>query len=300
VLAAAQRALRNKLRARQRRNWLLALAAMLTTIAISLATFTHLLPRRASAFIASTEVLHGTVAVLVSGDENWRPLHVGAQIRAGARLRTGASAGVALKLAQGHSVRIDQQSELIVESSETVRLQTGAVYLDSGVSPPSHSLRVNTHFGTVRDIGTIFEVRAAPGALRVRVREGRIHLQNLARNVQVESGAGQEIVVDERGDVRRTRISASHADWAWAQALATSPDLDGQPLIQFLTWVARETGRTLRFEEPGLELQAREVVLHGKTRGLSPLEALDLMLLTTDFEYVLQTDELIVIRRRND
>ncbi len=77
-----------------------------------------------------------------------------------------------------------------------------------------------------------------------------------------------------------------------------APDTEGQPLLQFLTWVARETGRQLMFDEPATEAQARSVILHGKAANLPPLEALDLLLSTTDLEYVLPSDQVIFIRRR--
>jgi hypothetical protein len=42
------------------------------------------------------------------------------------------------------------------------------------------------------------------------------------------------------------------------------------------------------------------VILHGTTRGLTPLQALDLMLSTTDLQYLLSNDRLIVISRRRE
>jgi hypothetical protein len=64
--------------------------------------------------------------------------------------------------------------------------------------------------------------------------------------------------------------------------------------------VARQTGRRLRFAEPETEARARAVVLHGKAADLAPLDALELVLSTTDLEYVLPSDEVIIVRKRQE
>jgi hypothetical protein len=60
------------------------------------------------------------------------------------------------------------------------------------------------------------------------------------------------------------------------------PDMDGQPASALIAWVARETGRNLRYATPQVEQRAATVILHGEIRHLAPLEALEAMLATTD------------------
>jgi ferric-dicitrate binding protein FerR (iron transport regulator) len=151
----------------------------------------------------------------------------------------------------------------------------------------------------VSDVGTVFQVDVKPTAVRVRVREGLVQLDAAGREGLLRSGAGEELELDERGGLRHGIVPPSHPAWAWAEALAPPPDVEGRPLLQFLDWVAHETGRRVRFAAPEVEAQAREVVLHGRTRDLTPLQALDVMLSTTDLEYVLSTDQVILIRRRS-
>ena len=43
-----------------------------------------------------------------------------------------------------------------------------------------------------------------------------------------------------------SRSTASATDWAWAEQLAPPFEIDGRQLIDFLDWVARETGRDAR------------------------------------------------------
>lgn len=298
VLDAAMSAWRRKLRARRRRRWALALAATVVAGAVGVATFLHWAPRRAASVVATVVVVHGNAAIRSSGDNAWRPLQVAAEIAPDSRLRTGASAGLALELQGGVSARLDKQSELEIESGRALRLITGTVYVDSGPAHASGALRVDTALGTVSDVGTVFQVSARPDALRIQVREGRVQLDAARHSVRFRSAAGEELELDEHGNVRRSAFPATHPAWTWAEALAAVPNVEGRPLLQFLAWVARETGRRLRFQGSDVEAQAREVVLHGQTRDLAPLQALDLMLSTTDLEYVLSADEAIVIRRR--
>jgi ferric-dicitrate binding protein FerR (iron transport regulator) len=152
----------------------------------------------------------------------------------------------------------------------------------------------------VRDVGTVFEVRASADALRVRIREGRVRLDRVGAGSDIEGSRDEEVEVDREGHVVRRVFSRNGKEWKWAESLAVAPEIEGRPLVQLLTWVARETGRQLMFEGPAAEAQARAVTLHGTAANLAPLEALDVLLSTTDLEYVLPSDLLIVIRQRRD
>jgi hypothetical protein len=93
-------------------------------------------------------------------------------------------------------------------------------------------------------------------------------------------------------------VSTSGSQWAWTEALAVAPSIDGKPLLQFLEWVAHETGRPLRFVEPEGRERAAIVLLHGSVPNVRPLEALELVLAATDFEYALEKDGGILIHWR--
>jgi ferric-dicitrate binding protein FerR (iron transport regulator) len=293
VLQAAFVAWQRTLRARRRRRWVLALAAVFALGAIGLAMFFERAGRGMPPVVAVASIVHGNVAMSSSRDATWQPLQRGAAIRAGARIRSGTAAGLALELPGGVVARLDQRSEFSIESARRIRLIVGTIYVDSGTGSAVEGLRVITPLGWVSDVGTIFQITARPDSVRIRVREGRVQLDSVDGYTHVRSDAGQEIRVDPNGAVRHA-FSTTHPAWAWAEALAAAPDVEGRPLLQFLTWVAHETGRTLQFQDADAEAQAREVILHGTTRGLTPLQALDLMLSTTDLQYALSNDRLIV------
>jgi hypothetical protein len=62
-----------------------------------------------------------------------------------------------------------------------------------------------------------------------------------------------------------------------------------------LSWVARETGRRLIFEDARAELKARNAILSGRGQALTPLELLDVAVAATDgLEYALEDGELVV------
>lgn len=298
VLEAATRAWQRKLRSQRRRRWLYAAAAALTAIGVGVATLRHWMPQETA--VGTAAVVHGSAAMRFANDDTWQPIQRGSAIPAGALVRTGTTGGLALALDGGAAVRVKARSELRLESAHTLRLRIGTIYVDSGVGRRPGSLRIETDSGTVRDVGTIFELRVAPNALRIRVREGRVEIDTPGQPARFHSNAGEQLEIEPGGTVHRSVIAPNDAVWTWAEALAAAPEIEGRPLLQFLLWVARETGRQLQFQEPAIEAQAREVVLHGKTRELTPLQALELMLSTTDLEYVLPSDQVIVIRRRRE
>ena len=67
-----------------------------------------------------------------------------------------------------------------------------------------------------------------------------------------------------------------------------------------LNWVACETGKRVIFEAPGVRLKVSNTILHGSVRNLPPLEALDVMLATTDMDYILLDSSVILIRLRDE
>jgi hypothetical protein len=127
------------------------------------------------------------------------------------------------------------------------------------------------------------------------VREGRVEIDRAGR--LLSGSAGEQLDIDVLGGVTRSWISATDTAWQWAEAVAPAPDIDGQPATVLLAWVARETGRQLRYESAAVEARAATVILHGNIRHLAPLAALEVMLATTDLEYALAGDTMEVRTR---
>lgn len=249
--------------------WLALAAAIL--LAVALGWFaTRGVPAPPPETVARLEIVRGAV----------RPagLASGGALAAGARIETGASAAggaVALRLAGGATLRLDAGTALVLASARAVRLERGAVYVDSDAAPGA-GVVVETTLGTVREIGTRFEVRLAPAggaALAVGVREGRVEVEAGSAPHEVAAGERFELAAD--GVVSRRPLAADDPAWSWIAAAAAPLEIEGRTLGEVLRRYTLETGRPARFTDAGLEAEAAGVVLHGSVAGLDPDEVLE-------------------------
>ena len=292
VLDAAMTALREKSRRRRERSWLIgAAAAGIAAVSVMLLLQrgeVSLQPRMAT-------VVRTIGAVELRSGERWKPLvESGGAIPAGTSLRTLAGGGAALSLGDGTSLRLAATTEVQFDGPRHILLRDGMLYLDNRASLGT-GFRIGTPLGTVHDIGTQFEVRVADGMLRLRVREGHVEIDRAGE--RLTGGAGEQLEIDVLGGVTRSMIGTTDPAWRWAETMAPAPDIDGRPATELLAWVARETGRRLRYQSPDVEQRAATVILHGNIRHLAPLAALDAMLATTDLEYVLEGDTMEIRAR---
>lgn len=298
VFAAAHASWREKLQARARRRLMLALAASLAAVSIGSGLFVGLGPSSQAPVIASAGIIQGDVRVQPPTDTDWRPLDRSTDpIVAGTRVRAASTGRVALELPGEISLRVDAATELTVYSARELELLRGTIYIDSRQGAGAEPVRVTTGFGVVSDIGTQFEVAATDASLRIRVREGAVRVDGSPAEAEVLGRAGEQLSLGA-GGVDRGPFSPFDADWSWVETLADTPVVEGRSLMFFLDWVARETGRPVRFDAPATETRARTVVLHGSAEELSPMRALDVMLATTDLDYRLHDDGAIVISPR--
>lgn len=238
--------------------------------------------------IATVAKIEGDAAASVlqvsseRGGPSWRDVSFGESLAAGVWLRTDASTSVALRLNNDVSVRIDRGSLFQLAALDRAEIERGRIYVDA---PPgsSHPLVVHTRFGAVEHLGTQYQVQMTSDRLFVSVREGRVSIGG--KNGQSVAVAGERVELAAQGEVGRSRIAGHDASWAWASRAAPQFDIADQTLAQFLDWVARETGRTLRYATPELRKEAEKVILQGSIRSLSPEQALPAVLATTTFRF---------------
>ena len=299
TFAAAHRAWRQKVRSTKRRQHAYALAATFAAIVIGLGAVLRLAPEGPLPVAATAVVVHGDAAVFSPATGTWLPLTGrGVQIAPGSRVRTETNGRSAFRLGQEISLRLNTDSELVLRSASELELVAGTIYVDSGPATRPGRVEIATTHGTIRDIGTQFEVAASADTVRLRIREGLVQLYRSGQQPEVEGMAGEELLIDSAGMIQRDRFSPFDPEWGWAEALAGPPNVDGMPVLEFLNWVARETGREIRYEERGVQLAAGTAVLYGSAQDLTPMDALEVMLATTDFDYALATNGEIVISRR--
>lgn len=297
IFEASRSAWQRAVRQRVRRRWTYSLAAGFAVMAL-IGVLGHF-DRSSPPVLAGTlTIVTGPVFSGGTTAEDWNWLS-GADVplMSGSRLRTDSSGRAALRLVSGAALRIAGASELILGRDARIELLDGRIYLDThGVDP---GVEIVTRFGTLRDIGTQFEVYATDTSLRVRTREGAVTLSRGQSDSVLECGVSEELRIDRSGQVERGRIATFDPEWAWVETLAEAPSGPELSLRRFLDWVSRETGRRLRYDSPETEARVNQVVLHGTTPDLAPVQALEIALATTDFDYSLQEDGTILLRRRH-
>jgi ferric-dicitrate binding protein FerR (iron transport regulator) len=223
----------------------------------------------------------GTAAVLSPGDA----------VRAGSSVRTGATGRTALRLSDGTSVRLDADGLIRFVAPRVIELTRGTVYFDTGRS--AAGLEIRTALGTIRDVGTQFEVHLRASSLRLRVRTGVAELRRGA--AVVPARAGTELTIAE-GDVVSRAVPTYGPGWDWSARLAGPFEIEGRPLAAFLEDLSHEHGWTLRYADAALARDASSIILHGSVSGLRPEEALAVALTTSRLSHRFSDGELLVVR----
>lgn len=219
-------------------------------------------------------------------------LHVGED------LMTGHDGLVALRMRDGVSLRLDRDTHIVFVGPERVDVQSGAVYVDAGLTHDSaEHLRVGTPAGVIEHLGTQYEARIVSGGTRIRVREGRVALTPPNGDVQ-RASVGEQLLVSASGEIRRGTIAPGDASWNWAEEAAPALDIDGRSVREFLTWVGREVGREIVFATPETEEEADRAVLSGSIAGLSPSEALAAVLPTTQLRSIERDGRIEIVLQK--
>ncbi len=278
---------------RMQRVWLAA-AASIALAAVALFLGRELIDPQGEA-MANVSRSIGVVEIKDARSGDWRPIAGMRTLHIGERIHTGADGRVALALPDGVSVRLDRYTNVALVSADRIDVSEGAVYIDSGVSAPKAGrLQVGTPTGTVRHVGTQYEVRIVHSlGARVRVREGRVDIAPVrgpGRTVEV----GEQVLVSRGGIQNSGHIEPNSDEWDWASNTAPEFDIDGRPAHEFLAWVGRETGLKVVFATPESATEARRAVLSGSVSGLHPDEALAAVLPTTNLRSSERGDQLVI------
>ena len=216
---------------------------------------------------------------------------------AGAHIATGQGAAALLSV-RSIGIRLGPQSELVLESAAAVRLVTGRLYIDSAGVSRGRGLTVETQFGTLTHRGTQYQVQVQPGqSLLAMVREGQVDIRAYGHSLSL--GPGEELRVTGAGTLSRETAPTYGDAWGWTSAYVPEVAIEGRPLSSFLTWFARETGRSLAYASPALRADAEQTRLSGNVKGLTPDQALEAILAATGFQVVMTASGEIRVVSRN-
>ena len=300
TLELATDAWRAKTAGVRRRRRVVAVLSGLAAGAVMLVVLLPLLPRTDDAPavpVATLQRIIGRLEVLTPGASAWQLVQDdGATLLAASRVRTGPGSRAGLRLAGGSSLRLAEGTEISLYGATRLALIAGRAYVDSGGVRPGDPVEIVTSTATAREEGTQFEVALLGETYRLRVREGRVVLSH--DDGQTTGTAGEQLSIGPERKLERTSIRRADAAWQWVETVASAPDLNDRPVSDLLDWVARETGRAIRYADSEVERRAATTILHGSIRHLAPLEALDVMLATTDLEYVAQPDGTLLIQAK--
>jgi ferric-dicitrate binding protein FerR (iron transport regulator) len=247
--------------------------------------------------VATVALASGEVRVTSGWLDRWHRVAGGRSLLEGQTLETGSTGLGALALPGGNSARIDRDSRIVVAAADRIVLERGTLYVDSGGSPLAAApLEVVTPGGSVRHIGTQYEIRLLDAAVRLRVRDGTVEWRSNDGDIE-RSASGEQLTITNDGRVEREPTPAYGAAWDWAAEAAPAIDIEGMPLAAFLGWAARETGREVVYASPQTEAEVASIVVHGSIAGLAPAEALDAVLGTTSVRAAVSGGSLVVDSR---
>lgn len=202
-------------------------------------------------------------------------------------VRTTANTRLALDLAGGGKLRLNEHTAVRLVGRQNVELLRGSVYYDSNDKAPAildglyqkNSVVIHTPFGQVTNKGTQFLVDTNPDRLVVTVRSGLVDLAAGTRAIAIESG--KQLVLGADHTQKISDVTPYGDSWSWVEQTLPEFNLNQAPLTLLLEWVEHETGREVVFSSDEAMQLAQTSVLVGKV-DLLPLDALQLWIETVD------------------
>jgi ferric-dicitrate binding protein FerR (iron transport regulator) len=240
------------------------------------------------------------IAISLNSSNTDTPIHSvgtytqsGASIYVGDVIDTSIDGGQTIALNGDISLRVDQNTRLEVGAAGEFTLMAGRIYVDTGdrIYSDRHII-VHTASGTATDIGTQFAVAYMNASMSVAVREGRVDLTDGRQSSSATRG--EKMTLRSGGSIEIDPMQVIGPEWAWAVALAPQFELESHTLLEFLKWASRETGLELVFDTNETRAATRVSKSYGSIDGLSPSEAVEAVLATTEFNYVIDGDSISI------
>jgi len=280
---------------RRRRSTLVTLAAAGAALAIAVWVAAQDRDRTAEP-VASTALIAGDVRIKRGWLSGWSVATAGQRLLGGQTLETGKRGRAALQLDNGISLRVDRESRLELEAVDELMLERGAMYVDVRANASREAkLLVQTPSGSVRHVGTQYEVRLLETGVRLRVREGHIEWMSSGGRTET-SRAGEQLVIGYDGSVARSPMQPYGQAWRWVAAVTPVIDIDGLALPAFLSWAGRELGCDVVYSSPDVAREAAAITVHGSIDGLTPTQALEAVLATTSVRSSVRTGRILIER----
>lgn len=231
--------------------------------------------------------------------KQWQPVD-SADVSVGDYLRTGPDAAASMTFASNMNVRLDHTTVIQVDSPNSVNLKMGQLYLDSYDEPSAQGFKVETPHGIAADIGTQFMVQTTESDWSVQVREGLVNVETAEHVISVTPG--ERVTLTAENDVTRLTVLPTDDSWRWVESVHPPYAIAGKSVDDYLQWVARETGRTVYYDNESQHQTAQRTRLSGSQSidGLSASESLPHILQTTRLQLLELSDSMITIGALSD
>ena len=294
VRTAVAREWQAQVRAQRLRRLLRLTGGGIATLAAAATVF---LVMRPGATVAPTPIArvvaaNGPVPIEIAGGR----AAVGQTLAAGAHIRTDGESRATVTLSDGGELRVDRNTVATLVDARTIRLERGAIYLDSSDSTTG-SFTIQAASWTIRDIGTRFEVRAGPlrqgsggqgdrdgqVVFSIKVRDGVVELERAGIIHRAEKGT--ELVANADGTMDRNVIDAFGDQWDWTTAAAPPFKVKNATVEAFVEWAAREGGWTIEWSDALRQKARTTTIFGGAIDGMTPRGALDVVLPTCGWSH---------------
>jgi len=231
------------------------------------------------------------VLVQSSGDPAAQSLEVSAELEVGQQILSALNSRMAIRWLNGESIRLDENTELRLNSASEIDLRAGRIYVDTAEAGPTAELAITIPAGLVRHLGTRYMTAVSADGTSVSVREGQVLLE--AQGVETVADRGEQLKVNTAGAHSLEKISVYGSQWQWTEELAPAFSSDGRSIADFLDWVAHESGRVVEFDSPEAEKMANDTQLRGQVE-MEPMSALAVVMQTSDLASEISAGTIVV------
>lgn len=274
-------------RTKMRRQMMMLATAASIALALTITWQNWLAPEPAAIQVATVEKSLGTL--FVAGNDAALESASDLQIlHANQAIVTDIDSRASLAWGLGGSLRIDENSRLMLISERSVYLERGRIYFDSQTDSAEQAvLTIVSHHGELTHIGTQYMAEVTDETLVVSVREGTVNIDGVHH--QRTADAGTQVRMSGPNLPVALNIGTYGALWHWVEQVAPPPTSRGNKLRELIEWASREMGRNYRFENAAVETAVDEGDVSGDLSQI-PGDALNQMLRTNNLSYRLDPD----------
>lgn len=242
--------------------------------------------------IAQSIEIQGQIQIS-QNNKDWHNLDNDKTISPGDFLKTKKNNRLMVSLFNGNQFRVDENTHLMVESNNRLKLISGQIYVDSDSTGGHHKLTIETPLAHVNHIGTQYSVSFNKDQLNVGVRDGLV-LVSSDRISQAELPKGRNLTLNGESQAVYTDIKAYDLKWHWTQKITGGYDIQDQSLSAYLQWVSKESGYPIKWQSDQVRNKASKIKLSGSINGLLPVDSLDVIIPTTRFKYSINDNQIYI------